>query len=192
MRCVNPSKIDLIGQGKDMHVYVPCGACHQCRIMKKQAWVLRNRLEEKGNNHASFITLTYREEPENLEYNDIQRFHRRLRKNVVEVDEPVMSDDERVRRQVMAVMQQFIPDQGQVDTAMGQLDDIFEGEGALDDDTDLDVLFLNEGPAAVIAEMERREKEADGEEVVLDEPEGEANPPSPEPSSSGDGPETGS
>ena len=82
MRCVNPSKIDLIGQGKDMHVYVPCGACHQCRIMKKQAWVLRNRLEEKGNNHASFITLTYREEPENLEYNDIQRFHRRLRKNV--------------------------------------------------------------------------------------------------------------
>ena len=57
---------------------------------------------------------------------------------VVEVDEPVMSDDERVRRQVMAVMQQFIPDQGQVDTAMGQLDDIFEGEGALDDDTALD------------------------------------------------------
>lgn len=62
---------------------VPCGICRQCRIDYREEWTMRLMMETQKHNGA-YITLTYNDEncPQNVEKGDIQRFFKRLRKNI--------------------------------------------------------------------------------------------------------------
>lgn len=61
---------------------VRCGNCVYCRIRKKQSWVGRLLLERSSHLHASFLTLTYGDAPEVLDYRDFQLFLKRFRHEV--------------------------------------------------------------------------------------------------------------
>ena len=61
-------------------VTVRCGQCLHCRIQKKSSLTLRNLLEFNSALSGQFVTLTYSEDPGLLQYSDIQKFLRSLRK----------------------------------------------------------------------------------------------------------------
>lgn len=62
---------------------LPCGQCVGCRLERSRQWAVRCVHEAQLHRENSFITLTYRDMPENasLSYRDFQLFMKRLRKN---------------------------------------------------------------------------------------------------------------
>ncbi len=60
-------------------IQVRCKQCLQCRIMKQSAVSLRAILEHQTTSSAYFLTLTYADAPETLDYNDFSLFMKRLR-----------------------------------------------------------------------------------------------------------------
>lgn len=88
MQCTNPI---LLLKNIDRKEYpeglnVPCGKCLNCRIKKRKEWSLRMLHELDYHKDSSFITLTYDNNhmPENktLVKSDLQKFFKRLRKNL--------------------------------------------------------------------------------------------------------------
>lgn len=75
MTCKRPWK-------KDGYV-LPCGHCMPCRVRRKEEWTMR-LLHELDRKSACFVTLTYSPEncPASLQVADLQRFFKRLRKDV--------------------------------------------------------------------------------------------------------------
>ncbi|WNK14943.1 MAG: replication initiator protein [Microvirus sp.] len=67
---------------QDLHL--PCGQCDGCRLERARQWAVRCVHEASLHEENCFITLTYNEEhvPEydHLNYDDFQRFMKRLRK----------------------------------------------------------------------------------------------------------------
>jgi hypothetical protein len=72
--------------GYDIITYlkVPCGVCIGCRMERARQWAVRCMHESSLYDENCFITLTYNDDhlPEfdNLNYDDFQRFMKRLRK----------------------------------------------------------------------------------------------------------------
>lgn len=64
---------------------VPCGKCPACLANQRQEWVFRLKQEFLNSVFSIFVTLTYDDEhiPKDLSVNknDIQKFHKRLRKH---------------------------------------------------------------------------------------------------------------
>lgn len=86
MKCLSPRRIT---KNLDLNKFpqglqVPCGQCMNCRIIKRDEWVLRLMHESKGWESCIFFTLTYSDDhlPENesLVKSDLQKFFKRLRK----------------------------------------------------------------------------------------------------------------
>lgn len=79
MRCIRPFNQLKVGQ-------VPCGACHACRINRREDWAVRLFHESKMFDDNVFTTLTYDTEnlPKNSSLNkrDVQLFLKRFRKKV--------------------------------------------------------------------------------------------------------------
>lgn len=59
---------------------VRCGQCIGCRLEYSRQWAVRIMHEAALHENNVFVTLTYKEAPNSLEYGDFQRFMRRLRK----------------------------------------------------------------------------------------------------------------
>lgn len=73
----------------DAPMRIKCGVCIGCRMDKANEWALRCMHESEYHEENYFITLTYNEEslwsrdnPMSLDYRDIQKFHKRLRKRM--------------------------------------------------------------------------------------------------------------
>ena len=58
---------------------VACGQCRDCRVRRKLAWVGRLRLEAMTHQSSRFLTLTYAEDPGELQVSDLQQFMKRYR-----------------------------------------------------------------------------------------------------------------
>ena len=76
MPCTSPIKI-ASDKGK---MHVRCKQCLQCRILKHSQLRSRMILEKLMVSSAQFLTLTYEDAPEKLDYTHIQTFLRKLRK----------------------------------------------------------------------------------------------------------------
>ena len=76
MPCTSPIKV-ATEKGR---IHVRCKQCLQCRILKHSQLRSRMKLELLMASSAQFLTLTYEDVPEKLEYTDIQIFLRALRK----------------------------------------------------------------------------------------------------------------
>lgn len=66
------------------HLWLPCGRCIGCRLVRQRSWALRCMHEAAMHKVNSFITLTYDDdhyEP-GLNYKDFQRFMYRLRQKL--------------------------------------------------------------------------------------------------------------
>lgn len=66
-------------------VTVPCGRCRQCRIDRREQWIDRIMFEQSTMHHDGvFLTLTYNDVfyPGQLVKSDLQKFFKRLRKNL--------------------------------------------------------------------------------------------------------------
>lgn len=71
------------------YIAVPCGRCVACKLERARQWTIRIMHEAQGHRDNSFITLTY--EDEHLSYgnkqatlvkSDLQKFWKRLRKEI--------------------------------------------------------------------------------------------------------------
>lgn len=88
MKCLKPSRIvkNLDKRKFPDGLLVPCGRCMNCRLQKREEWVMRIIHEYNYWEGAMFITLTYNDEslPPNssLIKGDLQKFFKRLRKNI--------------------------------------------------------------------------------------------------------------
>lgn len=60
---------------------LPCGKCVECQKQKSEEWVVRCKEELKYHKTSCFITLTYAKTNGDLNYEDFQKFMKRLRKN---------------------------------------------------------------------------------------------------------------
>lgn len=60
-------------------IQVRCKQCLQCRIMKQSSLTLRCLLENQCTLSGEFLTLTYADAPEVLDFSDFQTFLKRLR-----------------------------------------------------------------------------------------------------------------
>lgn len=93
MPCLTP--IDVKGPQWSIvrrYIAVPCGRCVGCRLERARQWTIRIMHEAQEHRDNCFITLTYRDEE--LKYgstqatlckDDLQRFWKRLRKEVKDV-----------------------------------------------------------------------------------------------------------
>jgi hypothetical protein len=91
MKCLKPVLItkNLDSIKFPMGLRIPCGQCMNCRIQKREEWVMRMLHEFKYWEYSIFVTLTYDENnlPKNefnestLKKSDLQKFFKRLRKN---------------------------------------------------------------------------------------------------------------
>lgn len=74
------------GPRKGEHVKIKCGKCILCRIDRRREWTQRLMYEWQSQKYRGlFVTLTYRDEflgDNNLEYEDVQKFLKRLRKRI--------------------------------------------------------------------------------------------------------------
>ena len=79
MTCVRPIVVKVKGLG----MQVPCGRCIACRVSRTREWALRLTHELEECPDASFITLTYKDLPENasISKREVQLFFKRLRKS---------------------------------------------------------------------------------------------------------------
>lgn len=60
--------------------FVPCGKCIYCLMKRRNDWTFRLKNELKHSLTSFFVTLTYKDAPEQLIKKDLQLFHKRLRK----------------------------------------------------------------------------------------------------------------
>lgn len=58
---------------------VACKQCLQCRIHRQSSLTFRCLMENQMRSSASFVTLTYKEAPDQLNYDDFSKFLKRLR-----------------------------------------------------------------------------------------------------------------
>ena len=77
MPCTSPIKV-ATEKGR---IHVRCKQCLQCRILKHSQLRSRMKLEHLMASSGQFLTLTYEDAPEKLEYTDLQTFLRKLRKH---------------------------------------------------------------------------------------------------------------
>lgn len=90
MACIAPLNIpDPSFENNKIRIEVPCGKCSGCLITRRNEWTDRLKIELQDASSAHFITLTYDEE--NVTYgeyhptlvkSDLQKFLKRLRRNV--------------------------------------------------------------------------------------------------------------
>lgn len=91
MQCTKPITLFQVGTTfYENGLEVPCGKCLACRIKKRSEWTMRLIQELSYHDDAVFVTLTYSDDhlPENesLVKSDLQKFIKRLRKNL---DKPI-------------------------------------------------------------------------------------------------------
>lgn len=63
---------------------LPCGKCLDCQQRSKLHWVLRCQQEATQHKSVLFTTLTYEDAPWTLAVDELQRFHKRLRKAIAQ------------------------------------------------------------------------------------------------------------
>jgi hypothetical protein len=99
-------------------------------------------------------------------------------------------EEESIEDKVLKALKKYIPQEEQVGMAFDEIGDILDAEDDPetwgpdgDQDVDLDMLFLEKGPGAVIAEMERRAETPapPSEESAPTEPAPPTEEPAPEP-----------
>jgi hypothetical protein len=61
-------------------LWLPCGRCIGCRLVRQRAWAIRCMHEAQMHRDNSFVTLTYNDTGPSLNYFDFQKFVRALRK----------------------------------------------------------------------------------------------------------------
>lgn len=78
MKCLHPFWL------KKENFAVPCGRCLECKRQRRLTWANRLMAERMYHKYASFITLTYADEwlPPTLQFDDLQKFWKRLRKDL--------------------------------------------------------------------------------------------------------------
>lgn len=86
MKCEHPF---LLTKNVDRTVYplgmkVPCGHCYQCKILYRKLWAFRLYAEIPYWKEAVFTTITYEDNPITLKKDHLQKFIKRLRKNLGE------------------------------------------------------------------------------------------------------------
>nr|QJB20055.1 MAG: replication initiator protein [Microvirus sp.] len=87
MKCLKPVLItkNLDHEKFPDGLWIPCGQCMSCRILKREEWVLRIMHEAEYWKESIFVTLTYDDNHlpvnESLVKKDLQDFFKRLRKN---------------------------------------------------------------------------------------------------------------
>lgn len=57
-----------------------CNQCTPCLITRRNKWTARILAENSFYSHSEFLTLTYKEDPGDLHYPDVQKFLKRMRK----------------------------------------------------------------------------------------------------------------
>ena len=79
MRCKYPQNSQL----QNGYTIMRCGLCAACRSTRQASWIARLLLEQYEIGFGNFVTLTYDQEhvTQQLEYQHIQAFLKRLRKN---------------------------------------------------------------------------------------------------------------
>lgn len=60
-------------------VVVRCGSCRGCLVFNKDCWTARAVCEAALHERNSFLTLTYADDPGELDYSHVQEFNKRLR-----------------------------------------------------------------------------------------------------------------
>lgn len=75
----NKTALGNIGDFYENEIATNCGYCHSCRLKKRRDWIVRNHFENKTNPISYVFTLTYKETPTFLKYEDLQKFHKNLR-----------------------------------------------------------------------------------------------------------------
>lgn len=80
MECLSPSTIEI----DKFKRLVPCRHCAVCCLKRQLAWTMRIMLEQSTSLSSAFVTLTYEDEvrPGYLEKSHIQKYMKRLRKNI--------------------------------------------------------------------------------------------------------------
>lgn len=65
-------------------MFVPCGRCVACKIMRTHEWAIRLIMEREYWKSAAFVTLTYRDKelPPTLRPRHLQLFFKRLRRDM--------------------------------------------------------------------------------------------------------------
>lgn len=78
--CYKPVKIrdDKTGQP----IYASCRQCWECKQTRANEWAVRCSLEQRDHDQSCFITLTYKDNPLILDKTDLQKFIKRLRKQI--------------------------------------------------------------------------------------------------------------
>lgn len=99
MQCLHPVTIKNPRWGTSKqtiedtyYIQVPCGRCINCQNNRRSSWVLRNRYENLHCISSIFVTLTYSDEnlpwfgeqTPSLDYEDVKKFMKRLRKKFPE------------------------------------------------------------------------------------------------------------
>nr|QJB21353.1 MAG: replication initiator protein [Microvirus sp.] len=72
------------GTGAPLWQFVPCSKCPACIANRKNDWTGRLNAEGMCAAATYFVTLTYRDEPEDFQYRDVQLMLKRLRKAAAE------------------------------------------------------------------------------------------------------------
>lgn len=72
MLCVNPYRT-----GKEEF---GCGKCLPCRFTKRRVWVGRIMLELQAHRHSAFVTLTYKDAPDDFSEHDVRLCLKALRR----------------------------------------------------------------------------------------------------------------
>lgn len=81
MECIAPITVPIETPPVRRLQIVRCGQCRACRIRRKLAWTGRMLMEfEEARERAFFLTLTYEDAPDVLDYRDFQLFMKRWRK----------------------------------------------------------------------------------------------------------------
>lgn len=73
MKCTFPVRID--------EAVIRCGRCRACRIYRKSCWQARAVVEASAHPVSTFLTLTYRDDPGQLQYRDVQLFLKAMRQS---------------------------------------------------------------------------------------------------------------
>lgn len=77
MSCAAP--IVVRNRANGLLVEVACGQCRSCRLKRARSWVGRLTLESRCHSISRFITLTYADDPGELDYRDFQLFMKKYR-----------------------------------------------------------------------------------------------------------------
>ena len=81
--CYKPVKLGLDKYGQPR--YAACRQCWECKQTRANEWAVRCTLELKDHKRSSFITLTYDDNPIILDIEDLQKFIKRLRKEIAPI-----------------------------------------------------------------------------------------------------------